>query len=524
MTSLEDISGTSSTIVHLLDENGQLRGDVIELPLCTSTSQLQSLCNLQDKQKQLESEDNDELLDNKVPYEFYLDGQVIEADSDILAAISKIAKENHERIFDFQERKNSVPNYDLESAIKITCLPQELFRIRPVSRCTSTIPGHEEAITSMVFSPDGKSLASGSGDTNVRTWNLSSQVPDKTLTEHKNHIQALAFSLDNKFLVSADKTGVVCIWNHKKGTLSKGPLRSHRNFISQIAFQPLHLNAPSRYFVTCSKDCTAKIWDVISGNCKFTLSGHSKSVQTVVWSGTDVIITGAQDRSVKLWSGESGQLLKTITEHAHWVNSVALSSESLLKTGAFDPINQLLHQQSLPQDGASLKNLALSRWEGFSKKHPTGEKFVSCSDDFTICLWSLKSVLDTKDKSKKKPIAKMTGHQNVVMAVKFSPDTRIIASCALDRSVRLWDGNTGKFLSRLTGHVSAVYQIVWSPDSRLLLSCSADSTLKLWTMKTKSFHSDLPGHADEVYAIDWSNDGGCAASGGKDKLVKIWKR
>ena len=142
----------------------------------------------------------------------------------------------------------------------------------------------------------------------------------------------------------------------------------------------------------------------------------------------------------------------------------------------------------------------------------------------------------------------MTGHQNVVMNVKFSPDGRTIASCALDRSIRLWNGVSGQFLERLLadilskysrfsfckyknckniflrGHVNSVYQIVWSPDSRLLMSGSADSTCKLWTMKTRSFHSDLPGHADEVYAIDWSPDGTIAASGGKDKLLKVWRR
>lgn len=328
----------------------------------------------------------------------------------------------------------------------------------------------------------------------------------------------VAWSLDSKFLVSADKTGVVFVWNWKKGTVAKGPLREHRNWITGMAFQPLHLASPSRSFVTSSKDCTAKIWDVVTGKVKLTLSGHSKSVQCCAWSGGNVIITGGQDRTVKLWSGDEGRLLKTLTEHAHWVNNINLSSEWLLRSGAFDPINQVVNQTPLPTDDASLKNLALERYQKFMNLQQNQERMVTCSDDFTLTLWNL------SDKASKKSVQRMVGHQNVVMNVKFSPDARIIASCALDRSIRLWNGQTGQFLSRLCGHVAAVYQIVWSPDSRLLLSGSADSTLKLWTMKTKSFHSDLPGHADEVFAIDWSPDGGIAASGGKDKLLKLWKR
>ena len=74
--------------------------------------------------------------------------------------------------------------------------------------------------------------------------------------------------------------------------------------------------------------------------------------------------------------------------------------------------------------------------------------------------------------------ARMTGHQQLVNDVKFSPDSRLIASASFDKSIKLWDGRTGAFLTTLRGHVQAVYQIAWSADSRLLVSGSADSTLK----------------------------------------------
>lgn len=85
----------------------------------------------------------------------------------------------------------------------------------------------------------------------------------------------------------------------------------------------------------------------------------------------------------------------------------------------------------------------------------------------------------------------MTGHQQLVNQVVFSPDTRYIASASFDKSVKLWCGRTGKYLTSLRfvktdilivlfrGHVNAVYQVAWSADSRLLVSGSADSTLKV---------------------------------------------
>lgn len=110
--------------------------------------------------------------------------------------------------------------------------------------------------------------------------------------------------------------------------------------------------------------------------------------------------------------------------------------------------------------------MALKR---FQKVCPDGiESLVSCSDDFTLYLWR-------SDQSK--CLARMTGHQNVVNDVKYSPDVKYIASASFDKSVRLWLAN-GTFVCTFRGHVQAVYSVAWSADSRLLVSGSKDSTLK----------------------------------------------
>lgn len=68
----------------------------------------------------------------------------------------------------------------VEAALRIVYQPQAVFRVRPVSRCTSSMPGHAEAVLSVNFSPDGRQLASGSGDTTVRFWDLGTQLPAHT--------------------------------------------------------------------------------------------------------------------------------------------------------------------------------------------------------------------------------------------------------------------------------------------------------------------------------------------------------
>ena len=65
------------------------------------------------------------------------------------------------------------------------------------------------------------------------------------------------------------------------------------------------------------------------------------------------------------------------------------------------------------------------------------------------------------------------------MQVQFSPDGRWIASASFDKSVKLWDGTTGKFVATFVGHVGPVYQVAWAADSRMFVTGSKDSTLKV---------------------------------------------
>ncbi|GFZ21637.1 WD-40 repeat family protein [Actinidia rufa] len=214
----------------------------------------------------------------------------------------------------------------------------------------------------------------------------------------------------------------------------------------------------------------------------------------------------SQDCTIKVWETSQGKLIRELKGHGHWVNSLALSTEYVLRTGAFDHTGK---QYSSPEE---MKKMALERYNKMKGSAP--ERLVSGSDDFTMFLW--------EPAVSKHPKTRMTGHQQLVNHVYFSPDGQWVASASFDKSVKLWNGITGKFVAAFRGHVGPVYQISWSADSRLLLSGSKDSTLKVWDIRTQKLKQDLPGHADEVFAVDWSPDGEKVASGGRDRVLKLW--
>jgi len=309
-----------------------------------------------------------------------------------------------------------------------------------------------------------------------------------------------------KKLASGGNDNAVRIWDPITGKQIGTALQGHKGYVTAICWEPLHKNPDCTRVATASKDASVRIWDTRLGNCIRSLTSHTMSVTCMKWGGEDYIYSGSQDRSIKVWDSRDGKMVRSLEGHAHWVNTLALNTDYVLRTGAFD------HTGKEPANKEEAQSIALKRWQEVVKNTNGTERLISGSDDFTMFMWD--------PSANKKSIARLTGHQNLVSLVSFSPDGRTIASASFDKSIKLWNGATGKFIGSLRGHVEAVYQVSCSPDSRLIVSGSRDSTLKLWDPRTMKLRCDLPGHADAVYAVDWTGDKVC--SGSKDRLLKIW--
>jgi len=366
--------------------------------------------------------------------------------------------------------------------------------------------GHSSSVWSVVFSPDGKTLASGSSDNTIKLWDMATGKLLKTLAGHSSSVWSVVFSPDGKTLASGSNDKNIKLWDVTTGKPLK-TLTGHSSLVTSIVFSP-----DGKTLTSGSSDNTIKLWDVTTGKPLKTLTGHTKEVRSVVFSPDGkTLASGSNDKTIKLWDVATGKQLKTLTGHSSSVTSVVFSPDSkTLASGSYDSTIKLWEVTT----GKSLKNLAGHSSSVMSVVFsPDGKTLASGSYDNTIKFW---------DVATDKKLTNLTGHSGAVWSMIFSPDGKTLASGSSDKTIKFWDMMTGKPLKNLSGYSTLVRSVVFSPDGKTLASGNYDKTLKLWDMMTGKPLKNLSGHRGAVMSVVFSPDGKTLASGSYDNTIKLW--
>jgi serine/threonine protein kinase len=201
-----------------------------------------------------------------------------------------------------------------------------------IGNLLQTLTSHSYSVTSVAYSPDGQTLASGSGDKTIKLWNVKTGNLLYTISVFSYLVYSVAYSPDGRTFASGSFDSTIKLWNVKTGNLLQ-TLKGHSNLVISVAYSP-----DGQTLATGSGDKTIKLWNVKTGNLLQTLTDHTDWVYSVAYSPDGrTLASGSDDSTIKLWDVKTGNLLQTLKGHSNLVISVAYSPDGrTLASGSDD--------------------------------------------------------------------------------------------------------------------------------------------------------------------------------------------
>ncbi|THH27427.1 hypothetical protein EUX98_g6761 [Antrodiella citrinella] len=329
------------------------------------------------------------------------------------------------------------------------------------------------------------------------------------LKGHRGQVLKVAFHPTFNLLASASEDSTIKIWDWETGEFER-TLKGHTRPVNDVDF-----DSKGNLLVSCSSDLFIKIWDAQNEwkNTK-TFPGHEHTVSSVRFlPGDQHIVSASRDRTIRVFDIGTTHLVRTISGHSDWVRCVTPSED--------------------------------------------GKLIASCSNDQTA------RVNDPLSGELK---VELRGHEHTIEVVVFAPVSaysairelagipntdrskrqgQYVATGSRDKTIKIWDTQSGQMLRSLTGHDNWVRAIVFHPTGKFLLSASDDYTIRVWELATGRCVKTVQAHGHFVTCLAWgrqstsagSSDGakpnGAAASepekivnvvasGSVDQTIKIW--
>ncbi len=487
----------------------------------------------------------------------------------------------------------------------------------PGGRCVRTFTGHTQAVTCVALSRDGRMALSGSRDATLRLWETATGRCSGVFKGHTNTVTGVSLHPGGRAALSGSQDRTLRLWDLNSGRCLRA-FEGHAGPVTSIALPSKGARALSG-----SQDNTLKYWDLNTGRCLRTFTGHAQAVTSVTLSGEgDTALSASRDRTLRLWGTANGRCLRTFEGHRQPViciarsgdGGVALSAEqSVMAIQTDDLPSEEDEENGAPGEKRDTRLVLWSTMESnrylaplaISRVHST-ETLIKARREYNRALSAARRALEQSDAKlatkhirtarslpdcdresaavrlwvrlyRFLPKIQLLGvwedrifeeHTDPVRAVSLSRDNRLALTGSEDRSLKLWDTETGARLQTFTGHEKPVTSVYLHPEGRHALSGSEDLTLRLWDLETgrcvqivttEREHTlsitavslctvsrfalsasqdntfrlwdleegrrirDFSGHTEPVTSIRLSHDGRHVLTGSKDQTLKYWE-
>ncbi|GAA5940698.1 snoRNA-binding rRNA-processing protein DIP2 [Sporobolomyces koalae] len=255
------------------------------------------------------------------------------------------------------------------------------------------------------------------------------------------------------------------------------------------------------------------------------LPGHRSDVRCLAVSSDDQLIASASHGALKLWNVKTTKCVRTM-ECGYAICCTFLPGDRHIVIGTKSG-ELLLYDLS----SSSLLETVPAHTGPLWSLHvrPDGRGLVTGSADKDVKFWDFE-VREIAAEIEGGPITRVLtlAHTKTlkmtddVLAVKYSPDGKLLAVSLLDSTVKVFFADTLKFFLSLYGHKLPVLSLDISYDSKLIITCSADKNIKIWGLDFGDCHRSLFAHDESVMQVAFERGSHLFWSVGKDRMVKYW--
>ncbi|KAL4955363.1 WD40-repeat-containing domain protein [Aspergillus filifer] len=298
-------------------------------------------------------------------------------------------------------------------------------------------------------------------------------------------------------------------------------LRGHLRGVSAVKYSP-----NGSMIASGGADGAVKVWNASTGKLIQSFEGHLAGISTISWSPDGATIaSGSDDKTIRLWNVLTGKAHPTpFIGHHNYVYSIAFSPKgNMLVSGSYDEavflwdVRSARVMKSLPAHSDPVSGIDVV-WDG--------TLIASCATDGLVRIW---------DTATGQCLRTLVHEDNPpVSAVKFSPNGKYVLAWTLDDCVRLWDYVEGRCLKTYQGHTNRKYSLSGafgvygevtsrSPGYAFAVSGSEDGAVLCWDVVSKKVLQRIEGHAGVVLGVDTcsTSEGRYIVSCGLDGTVRV---
>ncbi|KAG6902304.1 hypothetical protein C0995_001914 [Termitomyces sp. Mi166 len=253
------------------------------------------------------------------------------------------------------------------------------------------------------------------------------------------------------------------------------------------------------------------------------LPGHRTDVRTLSLSSDDEILASASNGSLKIWNMKTNACIRTI-DCGYAISSTFLPGDRHVAVGTKNG-EILIYDLASSSLIETIQAHTATVWSLHVRADQ--QALVSGSADKDVKFWKFEHKNAAGESAQNGRILTLVHTRTLkmtdeVLAVRYSPNGKILAVSLLDSTVKVFYQDSLKFFLSLYGHKLPVLSMDISYDSKLIVTCSADKNVKIWGLDFGDCHKSMFAHDESVMQVAFEKDSHYFWTAGKDKLLKYW--